>query len=86
MSSDPFQQVDNLATEIIAIRNRPLFVMYYHETACRLSHEDVRDIYDEFRRREWSRDAINDSLDVLIHCYGGDAHASYRVTIPPYHQ
>lgn len=79
MSSDPFQQVDNLATEIIAIRNRPLFVMYYHETACRLSHEDVRDIYDEFRRRGWSRDAINDSLDVLIHCYGGDAHASYRV-------
>ena len=63
----------------MSIRKSPLFVMFYHETAGRISHEDVRDIYDEFRRRGWTRDSAKDKLDVLIHSYGGDAHASYRV-------
>jgi hypothetical protein len=78
MSSLP-EQIDKLAGEIKSLRSRPLFVMYYYETAGRISHEDVEDLYEEFRRRGWSRDAIHDDLDVLIHCYGGDANASYRV-------
>lgn len=77
--SDLSSQIDNLAEEIKLLRSRPLLVMYYHETGGRIAHEDVRDIYDEFRRRGWSRDDLHDDLDVLIHCYGGDANASYRV-------
>lgn len=73
------EQIDSIAEGIKSLRSRPLFVMYYHETAGRISHEDVRDMYDEFRRRGWSRDNLHDDLDVLIHCYGGDANASYRV-------
>lgn len=73
------EQIDKLAEEIKSSRSRPLFVMYYYETAGRISHEDVRDIYDEFKRRGWSRDDLHGDLDVLIHCYGGDANASYRV-------
>lgn len=79
MSSTLSEKIDNLAEEIKSLRSRPLFVMYYYETGGRISDEDVRDIYDEFRRRGWSRDEIHDDLDVLIHCYGGNADASYRV-------
>jgi hypothetical protein len=78
MSSLP-EQIDSLAGEIKSLRSHPLFVMYYYETAGRISHEDVEDIYEEFRRRGWNRDTAHDDLDVLIHCYGGDANASYRV-------
>lgn len=79
MSSDISEQIDSHAEEIKSLRSRPLFVMYYYETAGRISHEDVRDVYDEFRRRGWTRNELHDDLDVLIHCYGGDANASYRV-------
>jgi hypothetical protein len=79
MDSNPFEQIDNLAAEIMSIHKHPLLVMFYYETAARISHEDVRDVYDEFRRRGWTRDAIKDNLDVLIHSYGGNADASYRV-------
>jgi hypothetical protein len=47
------ERIDTLAGEIKTLRGRPLFVMYYYETAGRISHEDVRDIYDEFRRGGW---------------------------------
>lgn len=73
------EEIDRLAEEIKSLRSHPLFVMYYYETAGRISHEDVEDIYDEFRRRGWNRDDLHDDLDVLIHSYGGDANASYRV-------
>ena len=79
MMSSLSEQIDSHAEEIKSLRSHSLFVMYYYETAGRISHEDVRDIYDEFRRRGWSRDELHDDLDVLIHCYGGDANASYRV-------
>lgn len=79
MSSNPFKKIDNLAKEIIQMRKRPLFVMYYYESASTIAHEDVRDIHDEFRRRGWGRDNLHNDLDILIHSYGGNADASYRV-------
>jgi len=79
MSDDFSVRIDNAAKNIKVIRSKPLFVMYYYELAGRILDDDVKDVYDEFRRRGWTRDQIHDSLEVVIHCYGGDADASYRV-------
>ncbi|MDG6926809.1 MAG: hypothetical protein JRN09_09695 [Nitrososphaerota archaeon] len=79
-ANNPSEIMDGLANSIKRLRKQPLLVMFYYEYAGRISHEDVRDIYDEFRRRGWSRDSVKPKLDVLIHCYGGDANASYRVS------
>lgn len=79
MSNDFSTQIDAAARNIQAIRSKPLFVMYYYELAGRISDDDVRDVYDEIRRRGWSRDQMHDELEVVIHSYGGDADASYRV-------
>jgi hypothetical protein len=41
--------------------------------------EDVKDLYSEFRRRAWTRDKLRPSLDVLLHTFGGNPTAAYRI-------
>lgn len=60
-------------------RSKPLLVVYYYEDLGMIEDDDVALIYEEFRRRRWTRDRLRKDLDVLVHCYGGDAHASYRI-------
>jgi len=44
-----------------------------------MREDDVKDLYDEFRRRGWTRDGAKRPVDVLIHTYGGEPVAAYRI-------
>lgn len=78
-AENPLQEVDQVALEVRDLRGHPLLVLYYPEKGGYITHFDVRDIHDEFRRRGWSREQMIEELDVLLHTYGGDPHASYRI-------
>jgi len=71
--------VDTQSKKIIEVRKRPLLILYYPDMYGSMRDEDVKDLYGEFRRRKWTRDADKRSLDVLIHTFGGDPIASYRI-------
>jgi len=77
--SEASKEIDDIALKIASKRKRPLMVMFYDESAGRITHDDVRDVYDEFRRRGRSAKDQFKQLDVLLHSYGGDADACYRV-------
>jgi hypothetical protein len=70
---------DKLAYEVRDLKNRPLLVMYYPDKDGYMTTDDVRDVHDELRRRGFSRDNVAESLDVLLHTYGGDPNSAYRV-------
>lgn len=76
---NPLRKVDQLAAEIRDARNKPLLVLYYPDIGGYVSHLDVRDIHDEFRRRDVSRNRKLKDLDVILHTYGGDPNAAYRI-------
>lgn len=75
----PLQEVDQLALDIVRLRRKPLLVMYYPDVGGMIMHFDVRDINDEFRRRGWHKNQMIGELDVLLHTYGGEPNASYRI-------
>ena len=54
-------------------------MMYYPDVHGQMRQEDVADVYDEFRERNWSSEAVHDNLDVIIHTYGGMADVGYRI-------
>jgi len=73
------QDVDQKAFAITSMRNKPLLVMYYPNEHGMILDLDVRDIYDEFRRRQWHTNRMVNELDVLLHTYGGNPNAAYRI-------
>lgn len=75
----PLQKVDDLAQEIIKLRKRPLLVLYYPEAYGNMIEDDVKDVYDEFRREGQNPNKKIDRLDVLLHTWGGDPHTAYRI-------
>lgn len=75
--------IDSVATGIVKMRKNPLLVMYYPDAYGQMRQGDVKDVYDEFRRRKWSKGTPKDNLDVLIHTYGGMADVGYTVEITP---
>jgi len=78
--ANPLATVDGLADQIKKIRNRPLLVMYYPGSEGSIRDSDVRDVYNEFRTRGCSKSGQEGrALDVLLHTYGGDPIASYRL-------
>lgn len=79
MPEDVSTRVDRLAQQVRSLRRRPLFVFYHYEGAGRVSEDDVEDVYDEFRRRNWASEQPGEKLDVLIHSYGGDPDHAYRI-------
>jgi ATP-dependent protease ClpP protease subunit len=70
---------DDLANKFAEDRKRPLFIMYYPGAYGQMHQTDVKDVYDEFRRRNWSKENPQDNLDVIIHTYGGMADVGYRI-------
>lgn len=79
LSETPEQQLDNLAFELLRLRQRPLFVLYYHEFTGEMREDNLSHICAEFRRVGLSREHTLDKLDVLLHTIGGDPHAGYRI-------
>ncbi len=77
-NSQRLAELDRAAVEIIAMRKTPLLVLYYDDSGW-MDHTDVKDIYEEFQNRNWSRDEPHANLDVLIHTLGGDPNAGYRI-------
>jgi len=72
-------RLDNYAKQVVTLRKRPLLVLYYHEYDGKIREDDVEDIHDEFRERGVSATKRLAKLDVLIHGYGGEPDASYRI-------
>jgi hypothetical protein len=79
-AENPLQEIDQIASEIVDFRRKPLLVMYYPESDGTIVESDIRDIHDEFRARGWSRGRIDEELDVVLHTWGGDPNAAYRVS------
>ena len=79
VSQEKFEEIDNLARGIAQMRGRSLFVLYYPDAYGEIREEDIKDIYDEFRRGGHSKVAQLENLDVLLHTYGGDPIAAYRI-------
>lgn len=74
------RRLNSIIQTIFAERNnRPLLVMYYPDAYGNISDQDVRDVYEELRRPGWSRENQIDGLDVLLHTYGGNPVATYKI-------
>lgn len=78
--NDPLRALDALASRISSTLDAPLLVIYYYDgEEGRMTHEDVADLYDTFRRRGWHQNVRRERLYVLLHSYGGDPDAAYRL-------
>jgi len=73
------EQLDKLASEISRQKGGPLLILYYHEYAGDVRWDDVGAIYDELRRGGFSRENKIEKLYVLLHTFGGDPDAGYRI-------
>jgi len=78
-SNDPIKDLDQLATSLCKNKNTPLLVLYYHEFSGDVRLEDVEAIYGELRRGGFNREKPMENLHVLLHTFGGDPHAGYRI-------
>jgi hypothetical protein len=78
-TNETVAQVDRLVTDLCKQKKTPLLVLYYHEYAGDVRWEDVGIIYDELRRGGFSRENKMDKLYVLLHTFGGDPDAGYRI-------
>lgn len=77
--SDVTKKIDKVAYEILDLRKRHLFVLYYATAGGYIRGEDVKDIYQEARQRGWDGKEYLGKLDVLLHTMGGDPNAAYRI-------
>jgi len=78
-SNASIEQLDRLASEIRKQKGNPLLILYYHEYAGDVRWTDVEAIYEELRRGGYSRENKIDMLYVLLHTFGGDPDAGYRI-------
>lgn len=73
----PVDEFDDLAKDFAKMRKTPLLVLYYPDAHGAMSQRDVKDVYDEFRRHDRTRDKRCPNLDVIIHTYGGVPQVGY---------
>ncbi len=71
------ERIDTLALEIAEMRQKPLLVLYYPEEFGSIKRDDISDVYDELDTGLVG--ARVQELDLLLHTYGGDPNASYRI-------
>lgn len=77
---DPFGKLDEASMQLVRQRGRPVLILYYVlGEGGSMDDDDVEDIYNEFRMRGWSRDSSQRSLDILLHTWGGNPDAAYRI-------
>jgi hypothetical protein len=67
------------ARNIIAIRHRPLLILYYPGQYGNMMEEDVSYCYQAFRSDGITPENPLPELDVLIHTYGGNPLAAYQL-------
>lgn len=73
------KSVDELAVKLVGYRRRPLLVLFYDERSGYMYEEDVDSVYTVLREAKLSRKNPVAGLDFLIHTYGGDPNAGYRI-------
>lgn len=78
-SNSQIQDLDQLATNLCKQKKTPLLILYYHEYLGDVRMEDVEAIYGELRRGGFSREKPMENLHVILHTFGGDPHAGYRI-------
>lgn len=71
--------IDALALEITQIRQKPLLVLYYPEEFSTIRRDDISDVYDELTSVLGAGETHIPEIDILLHTYGGDPNASYRI-------
>jgi len=73
------QQIEQACNQIINLRKRPLLVLYYPGPYGQMIENDVRDCYQAFRSSGIIAEKPLPNCDVLIHTFGGDPTAAYRL-------
>lgn len=73
------QKIDKLAENIAKGIGAPILIMYYDLDERIITDKDVRVLYDTCRSSGAKREMPYKILYVLLHTYGGEADASYRL-------
>ena len=79
MVNNKIGNVDQLCSDLTSYRGRCLLVLYYPGPYGTMMQPDMRYTYSELRAGGFSREEKIEKLDVLIHTYGGDPVAAYRL-------
>lgn len=73
------EQIERACNDIINIRHRPLLLLYYPDPYGQMEESDVADTYQAFQAANVSVEERLPECDVLIHTYGGNPLAGYRL-------
>ena len=68
----------DLARSVVNARQHPLLVLFY-PGGLSIAEEQIEQLHTLLTRRGLKRSSLLDSLDVLIHTYGGEPTAAYRL-------
>ena len=79
MNNDLTRQLDEPAQAIVSERGRPLLVLYYPGMHGHMMMDDADDAYSQLRGAGVAKEEKLQSLDVLIHTFGGDPTGAYRL-------
>lgn len=79
MGNNTIENVDQLCSNLTSYRGRGLLVLYYPGAYGTMMQPDMRYAYTELRGGGFSRENKIEKLDVLMHTYGGDPVAAYRL-------
>jgi len=75
----PVEKFDDSAKKFVNLRQNPTLILYYHDAFGQMKQVDIKEVYDEFRRRGWSKENPKEKLDVLINTYGGVPFVGYML-------
>lgn len=79
MTNNTILNIDQLCSGLAAYRNRCLLLLYYPGVYGTMMQPDMPYTYSELREGGFSKESKVEKLDVLIHTYGGDPVAAYRL-------
>jgi len=77
---DPESEIERACQEVVALRKRPLLVLYYPPgRQGRMIEADVPECYDVFRNGGVTPEEPLEACDVLLHTTGGSPVSGYRL-------
>ena len=75
----PDAEIERACRQVVALRKRPLLVLFYPPQRGSMEESDVADCYGAFRNGNRTPEEPLDELDVLLHTTGGNPVAGYRL-------
>jgi hypothetical protein len=79
MINEEIKALDDKCLALNKYRGRDLLVLYYPVPYGTMHQNDVSDTYKELRSAGYSKEKRIRNLDILVHTYGGDPIAGYRL-------